>query len=259
MPNLSRPGLSTVTAPVAMHSMIPAWPAASHDAWRATYGTLPPAPGSLAAGISIRRSWVSMLAASGAGAAWDLGVGDDRRGRAGHHRLRGAVVPPLQAGEEVPRRPPGPVRPTSTSTTNPEAIERLKELQDGGQIIPTVVYGGRHPRGEPERRGPGRAASASPSRPSGPPTTWSSSAAGRPGWRPPSTPPGKASTPSSSTPAPSAARPGSATGSTTTRASPTGSPAPSWPSGSSPRPGATGSSSSRRWRSPPSSATATTW
>jgi hypothetical protein len=62
-------------ASIAMRSMIPAWPAESHDAWRATYDILPPAPGSPAVGISIRRSWASMLGASEAGAARDLGVG----------------------------------------------------------------------------------------------------------------------------------------------------------------------------------------
>ena len=85
----------------------------------------------------------------------------------------------------------------------------------------------RHLRGEPERRGAGRPVSASPSRRTGPPTTSSLSAADRPVWRPPSTPPVKASTPSSSTPARSAARPGSATGSTTIPGSPRASPAPS--------------------------------
>ena len=76
----------------------------------------------------------------------------------------------------------------------PEAIERLKELQDGGQIIPTVVYpDGTHevnPSDEALARRIGLTLAAT-----GPPTTWSSSGAGRPGWRPPSTPPGRASTP----------------------------------------------------------------
>ena len=40
-----------------------------------------------------------------------LGWGDDQwHRRAGHNRLRGAVVPALQAGQEVPRRPPDGLR-----------------------------------------------------------------------------------------------------------------------------------------------------
>ena len=56
---------------------------------------------------------------------------------------------------------------------NPKAIERLKELQDGGQIIPTVVYpDGTHevnPSDEALARRIGL-----PSRPIGRPMTWSS-------------------------------------------------------------------------------------
>ncbi len=49
------------------------------------------------------------------------------------------MVPALQAREEVPRRAPGPLRLVDIDSS-PQAIEQLKELQDGGQIIPTVVY-----------------------------------------------------------------------------------------------------------------------
>ena len=82
----------------------------------------------------------------------------------------------------------------------PEAVERLKELQGGGQIIPTVVYGdGTHevnPTDEALARRIGLTARGRSARP----TTSSSSAADRPGWRRPSTRRGRASTPSSSMP-----------------------------------------------------------
>ena len=180
------------------------------------------------------------------------------RRRADHDRLRGTVVPALQAGEEVPRRPPGPLherrhRRAPRGHRPPQGAAGRRADHPHGRLR------GRDPRGEPERRGAGR-----PHRPHPRGRTVRlrprhHRRRARRAWRPRSTPPGKASTPSWSTPARSAARPGSATGSTTTRGSPTASPAPSWPSGSSPRPAATGSSSSRRCRSPPSSATATTW
>ena len=105
----------------------------------------------------------------------------------------------------------------------PEAIERIKELQGGAQIIPTVVY----PDGTFEVN-PSNEALA---RRIGLTLTAERSAydlvivGGGP-----------------------AARPRSATGSTTTRGSPTASPARSWPNGSWPRPAVTGSSSSRRYR-----------
>ena len=112
--------------------------------WRrwspARRGTRPPACARPAGAAAAPRRWVSMLAVSGAGAAWNrVGWDNDLCGRAGHDRLRGPVVPALQAGEEVPRRPPGPYDNVDIDE-HPEAIDRLKELQDGGQIIPTVVY-----------------------------------------------------------------------------------------------------------------------
>ena len=97
---------------------------------------------------------------------------------------------------------------------DPRAIERLKELQDGGQIIPTVVY----PDGTHEVN-PGDEALA---RRIGLTLQADRSAydlvivGGRPGWQPPSMPPARASMRSSWTPAPWAARPGSATRSTIT-------------------------------------------
>jgi hypothetical protein len=103
------------------------------------------------------------------------------------------VVPALQTGQEVPRRAPGPVR-LRRHRHRPEAIARLKELQDGGQIIPTVVY----PDGTHEVN-PGNEALA---RRIGLTLKAERSAydlvivgGGPPGWQPPSTPPGKASTP----------------------------------------------------------------
>lgn len=61
---------------------------------------------------------------------------------------------------------------------HPEAVERLRELQAGGQTIPTVVYkDGTH---EVNPSKPWPAASASPSKPPGPSTTSSSSAADQP-------------------------------------------------------------------------------
>ncbi len=50
------------------------------------------------------------------------------------------MVPPLQAGEEVSRRPSGVRTTASTSTSTPRPSNVIKGLQDGGQIIPTVVY-----------------------------------------------------------------------------------------------------------------------
>jgi thioredoxin reductase (NADPH) len=92
-----------------------------------------------AAGISIRRSWVSMLAASGAGAAWDLGV------------AMIAADEPVMTVYGAPWCPhckrvkkflaAHRVRYANVDIdADPQAIVRLKEMQDGGQIIPTVVY-----------------------------------------------------------------------------------------------------------------------
>ena len=62
-------------------------------------------------------------------------------------------------------------------------------------------------------------------------TTWSSSAAARPGWARPSTAPRRGCAPCWSSARPPAGRPGRAAGSRTTSASPTASPARSWPTG----------------------------
>ena len=50
------------------------------------------------------------------------------------------MVPPLQASQEIPRGATGSGIRNIDIDADPEAIERIKELQDGGQIIPTVVY-----------------------------------------------------------------------------------------------------------------------
>src|SRR6185437_7324153 len=69
------------------------------------------------------------------GLAW----GCDLCGRAGHDRVWSPVVPALQTGQEVLAA--HRVRYAFVDIdTDPQAIARLKELQNGGQIIPTVVY-----------------------------------------------------------------------------------------------------------------------
>ena len=127
-------------APVAMHSMVPAWPAASHDAWR---GLRHPATRTRFSGRRNfdPRSWASMLAASEAGAAWDLGVGAMIAADEPVMTVYGAPWCPhckrvkrFLAAHRVPYD-------NVDIDEHPEAIERLKELQGGGQIIPTVVYG----------------------------------------------------------------------------------------------------------------------
>ena len=97
-----------------------------------------------------------MLAVSGAGAAWDPGVGwgNELCGRAGHDRVRGPVVPPLQAGEEVPRRPPGPLRQRRHRRRSPG--HRAAQGAAGRRADhPHRRLRRRDPRGEPERRGAG--------------------------------------------------------------------------------------------------------
>ena len=141
---------------------------------------------------------------------------------------------------------------------NPEAIEQLKQLQGGGQIIPTVVYpDGTHevnPSDEALARRIGLTLEADRSAydlvivGGGPAGLAAAIYAAREGI--------DAIVVDAT---PSAARPGSATRSTTTRDSLTGSQARNWPTGSSPKPAATGWSFCPRCRSPPSNGMAMTW
>ncbi len=141
---------------------------------------------------------------------------------------------------------------------NPKAIERLKELQDGGQIIPTVVYpDGTHevnPSDEALARRIGLTLKADRSAydlvivGGGPAGLAAAIYAAREGI--------DAVVVEASA---LGGQAGSATGSTTTRDSPTASPAASWPTGSWLRSAGTEWSSSPRCRSPPWSTIATTW
>ena len=64
-------------------------------------------------------------------------------------------MPPLQTGKEVSAAHRVPYDNVDVDD-NPDAIEHLKELQDGGQIIPTVIYADGTDEVNPSARNPGR-------------------------------------------------------------------------------------------------------